>query len=74
MTRELTPHNWDLDRISRSFSGYDFGITDNNIIKFTTGDRTEFIYKGFGENREDDSQLGNWSRSGNTLTIEWDRK
>lgn len=47
------------------------GVPDNNILKFSQN-RTEFIYEKFGNNGEDISEFGDWSLSGNTLTISWD--
>lgn len=58
--------------ISSSFNGQNSGIPDNNIVKFTSNNRTEFIYEGFGINGEDISEFGDWTKNGNTLTINWD--
>ena len=58
--------------ISSTFNGNNYGIPDNSIVKFTSNNRTEFVYEGFGNNGEDISELGTWAKSGNTLTIEWD--
>ena len=58
--------------ISSSFNGQNSGIPDNNIVKFTSDNRTEFIYEGFGTNGQDISEFGDWTKSGNTLTINWD--
>ena len=58
--------------VSSTFNDNNIGIPDNNIVKFTSNNRTEFVYEGFGNNGEDISELGTWAKSGNTLTIEWD--
>ena len=58
--------------VSSTFNDNNIGIPDNNIVKFTSNNRTEFVYEGFGNNGEDISDLGTWGKSGNTLTIEWD--
>lgn len=58
--------------VSSTFNDNNIGIPDNNIVKFTSNNRTEFIYEGFGNNGEDISELGTWAKSGNTLTILWD--
>lgn len=58
--------------VSSTFNGINSGVPDNNIVKFSANNRVEFVYEGFGNNGEDISDLGNWSKSGNTLTIEWD--
>ncbi|WP_431135093.1 lipocalin family protein [Psychroserpens mesophilus] len=55
-----------------TFNSQNAGIPDNNIVKFTSDNRTEFIYEGFGNNGEDISEFGDWSKNGNTLTIIWD--
>lgn len=57
---------------SSSFNGQNSGIPDNNIVKFTSNNRTEFIYESFGINGEDISEFGDWTKNGNTLTINWD--
>ena len=57
---------------SSTFNGNNSGVPDNNIVKFTSDNRTEFIYEGFGNNGQDISEFGDWSKSGNTLTINWD--
>jgi len=58
--------------VSSTFNGINSGVPDNNIVKFSANNRVEFVYEGFGNNGEDISELGNWSKIGNTLTIEWD--
>lgn len=58
--------------ISSTFNGNNSGVPDNNIVKFTSDNRTEFIYEGFGNNGQDISEFGDWSKNGNTLTISWD--
>jgi len=58
--------------VSSTFNGDNYGVPDNSIVKFTSNNRTEFVYEGFGNNGEDISELGTWAKSGNTLTIEWD--
>lgn len=57
---------------SSTYNGNNSGVPDNNIVKFTSDNRTEFIYEGFGNNGEDISELGDWSKNGNTLSIFWD--
>ena len=57
---------------SSTFNGNNSGVPDNNIVKFTSDNRTEFIYEGFGNNGQDISEFGDWSKNGNTLTINWD--
>lgn len=58
--------------ISSTFNGNNSGIPDNSILKFTSDNRVEFIYEGFGNNGEDISEFGDWTENGNTLTITWD--
>ncbi len=58
--------------ISSTFYGNNSGIPDSNIVKFTSDNRVEFIYEGFGNNGEDISEFGDWTENGNTLTIIWD--
>lgn len=58
--------------VSSTFNGNNAGIPDNNIVKFTSNNRAEFIYEGFGNNGEDISEFGDWSRNGNTLILNWD--
>ncbi|AUP80321.1 lipocalin-like domain-containing protein [Flavivirga eckloniae] len=58
--------------ISSTFNGNNSGIPDNNILKFTSNNRVEFIYEGFGNNGENVSEFGDWTENGNTLTIVWD--
>ena len=58
--------------ISSIFNGNNSGIPDNNIVKFTSDNRVEFIYEGFGNNGEDISEFGDWTENGSTLTITWD--
>lgn len=58
--------------VSSTFNGINSGVPDNSIVKFSANNRVEFVYEGFGNNGQDISELGNWSKSGNTLTIEWD--
>ena len=60
--------NW----TSSTFNGNNSGVPDNNSVKFTSDNRTEFIYEGFGNNGQDISEFGDWSKNGNTLTINWD--
>jgi len=55
-----------------TFNGENYGVPDNNIVKFTSDNRTEFVYEGFGNNGQDISEFGDWSKNGNTLTINWD--
>jgi hypothetical protein len=57
---------------SSTFNGNNSGVPDNNIVKFTSDNRTEFVYERFGNNGEDISEFGDWSKNGNTLTINWD--
>ena len=58
--------------VSSTFNGNNSGVPDNNIVKFTSNNRTEFIYEGFGSNGADIAETGSWTKSGNTLTITWD--
>ncbi|SDS38739.1 Lipocalin-like domain-containing protein [Formosa sp. Hel1_31_208] len=58
--------------VSSTFNGNNSGIPDNSILKFTTDNRVEFIYEGFGNNGEDISEFGDWLENGNTLTITFD--
>lgn len=58
--------------VSSSLNGNDRGVPSNSIIKFTSNNKTEFIYEGYGNNGEDISEIGSWSKNGNTLTITWD--
>jgi hypothetical protein len=57
---------------SSTYNGNNAGIPDNNIVKFTSDNRTEFVYEGFGNNGEDISEFGSWTKNGNNLTITWD--
>jgi hypothetical protein len=58
--------------ISSTFNGNNEGIPDNSILKFTTDNRVEFIYEGFGNNGENISELGDWTENRTTLIIVWD--
>lgn len=58
--------------VSSTFNGNNSGMPDNNIVKFTSNNRTEFVYEGFGSNGADITETGSWAKSGNTLTITWD--
>ena len=58
--------------VSSTFNGNDYGIPDNSIVKFTSNNRTEFVYEGFGNNGADITETGSWVKNGNTLTITWD--
>ena len=58
--------------VSSTFNGNNSGVPDNNIVKFTSNNRVEFIYEDFGNNGEDIIETGSWSKSGNTLIIIWD--
>jgi len=58
--------------ISSTFNGNNAGIPDNSIVIFTSDNRAEFVYEGFGNSGEDISEYGNWTKTGNTLTITWD--
>ena len=58
--------------ISSTFNGESSGVPDNNIVKFTSDNKTEFTYSGFGNNGEDIIETGTWAKSGNTLTVTWD--
>ncbi len=60
-----------FDWNSSEIPGYNYS-PGYNIVKFTSDQRTEFIYKEYGINGEDISEFGNWSKKGNTLTITWD--
>ena len=44
--------------VSSTFNGNNSGVPDNNIVKFTSNNRTEFIYEGFGSNGADISETG----------------
>jgi hypothetical protein len=58
--------------ISSTYNGQNAGIPDNTIVIFSSNNRVEFIYEGFGNNGEDISELGSWTLNGNNLRIEWD--
>jgi hypothetical protein len=58
--------------VSSTFNGNNSGVPDNNIVKFTSNNRAEFIYEGFGSNGSDITETGSWAISGTTLTITWD--
>jgi hypothetical protein len=58
--------------VSSSFNGQNSGAPDNSIVKFTSDNRAEFVYEGFGNNGQDISEFGDWTKSGKTLTINWD--
>lgn len=58
--------------MSSTFNGQNSGVPDNSIVKFTADNRTEFVYEGFGNNGEDITEYGDWSKNGSTLTITWD--
>lgn len=57
--------------VSSTFNGENTGIPDNSIVKFTSDNKTEFIYEGFGNSGEDITETGSWTLNGNTLTITW---
>lgn len=57
--------------VSSTFNGNDSGVPDSNIVKFTSNNKTEFIYEGFGSNGADVTETGSWIKNGNTLTITW---
>lgn len=69
-TDELLVGTWIGE--SSTWNGNDTGTPDSNIIIFMANHRTEFIYEGFGTNGQDISEMGSWTKSGNTLTITWD--
>ena len=58
--------------VSSTFNGQNSGVPDNSIVKFTADNRTEFVYEGFGNNGEDITEYGDWSKNGSTLTITWE--
>lgn len=58
--------------VSSTFDGVDGGIPLNNIVKFTSNNRTEFIGENLGANGTDVVAVGSWSKNGNTLTITFD--
>lgn len=58
--------------VSSTFNGNNSGVPDNNIVKFTSNNKTEFIYEGFGSNGADITETGSWLKNDNTLTITWD--
>ncbi len=58
--------------VSSSFNGNNSGVPDNNIVKFMSDNRTEFIYEGFANSGQDITETGSWSKSGNSLIITFD--
>ncbi|WP_299782811.1 lipocalin family protein [uncultured Formosa sp.] len=58
--------------VSSSFNEESTGIPDSTIIKFTADNRVEFIYKNFGNEGEDISEIGTWTKEDSILTITWD--
>lgn len=58
--------------VSSIWNGNDLGVPDSNIVIFTSNNRTEFIYQGFGNNGEDISEFGSWTKVQNIITITWD--
>lgn len=58
--------------VSSTLNGNDRGVPSNSIVKFTSNNKTEFVYEGYGNNGEDITETGSWVKSGNTLTITWD--
>lgn len=67
---ELIIGTW--NGISSTFDGVDGGIPINNIVKFNSNNRTEFIAENLGANGADIVAVGSWSKNGNTLTITFD--
>lgn len=58
--------------VDGTYNGENWNAADYNIIKFTSNNRVEFIYEGFGNNGEDIHDMADWEKVGNTLTIKWD--
>ncbi|MEG3657310.1 lipocalin family protein [Arenibacter palladensis] len=58
--------------VDGTHNGENWTAADYNIIKFTSNNRAEFIYEGFGNNGEDIHDMADWEKVGNTLTIKWD--
>jgi len=58
--------------VSSVFNGNNIGVPDSNTVKFTSNNRVEFIYGGFGINGENISEFGSWAKNETTLTITWD--
>jgi hypothetical protein len=46
--------------------------SSQDIVEFTSDNRTKFTYKKYGNNGEDIFEYGSWQISGKTLTITWD--
>ncbi|MEM9075966.1 MAG: lipocalin family protein [Bacteroidota bacterium] len=45
---------------------------NNNTVTFTADNRIELIIRSTADNGQDVFDFGEWSRNGNTLTINWD--
>lgn len=58
--------------ISSTLNGNNSGIPDNSILRFTSDNRVEFVYENSGNNGEDISEFGDWTKNENLLTINWD--
>lgn len=62
--------------VSSTFNGNNLGVPANKTVKFTSNNRTEFIYEVFANNGDDtmeiETETGSWTKNNNTLTITWD--
>lgn len=61
--------------VSSTLDGNNLGLPSNSIVKFTSNNRTEFIYEVPAYNGGEytiEIEKGSWSKNNNTLTITWD--
>lgn len=61
--------------VSSILDGNNLGVPSNSIVKFTSNNRTEFIYEVPEYNGGEytiEIEKGSWSKNNNTLTITWD--
>lgn len=47
-------------------------VSSQDIVEFTSNNRTKFTYKKYGNNGQDIFENGSWKMTGNSLTITWD--
>ena len=58
--------------VSSTFNGNNSGVPDNTPIIFTANYRVTFTYVGQGNNGQDITEGGKWSKTGNILKVTWD--
>ncbi|MDH7444693.1 lipocalin family protein [Aquimarina sp. 2201CG14-23] len=47
-------------------------VTSQDIVEFTSDNKTIFTYKSSGANGADVLETGKWSKNNNDLTVTWD--